>query len=99
METTAQSEENLRIKASEHLNQGGYNTTPEDLNPNDESPLEKIKEDIGDKANDLGYALHANIEELTEGESIKTGDRLVSRNPINLAWERFKKLRLSKKAA
>ncbi len=99
METSAQIEKDLRIKTSEQLNQGGLNTTPESLNPNDESVLKKIGDSLGEEKDSALHALNVELEEFTSGEDIHTRDRVASRNPINLSWERLKKLKTAKKAA
>lgn len=54
MESTAQTEANLLNQASKELNQGGYNVTPQELNPHDHSPLERIKEALGAGVNIVG---------------------------------------------
>ncbi len=99
MELTAQTEKDLRVKTSEELNKRGLNTTPESLDPNNESLLKKIGDSFGDEKKDVLHALNVELEELTSGEDIHTRDRVASRNPINLALERFKKLKVTKKAS
>ncbi len=74
-------------------------TSPEQLDPNDSSPLNKIKEEFGDQTTDALHAVNEEVDILTNGENIKTGDRgVVRHNPMSLVWERFRKLR-SKKVA
>ncbi len=54
MEATAQREVDLHQKTSENLRKAGYNVTPQILNPDDQSPLERIREGLGTAAHVVG---------------------------------------------
>ena len=70
--------QDLLRKTSGHLNKGGLNTTPEDLDPTRQSVLERIKEDVGDKVGVATSAVGSTIQEgLGQGtERIKLAEGL-----------------------
>lgn len=47
IQQTEQADEDLRTNVTGHLKQAGYNTTPNNINPNDRSSLEKIAKEFG----------------------------------------------------
>lgn len=54
MEATVQREVDLHQKTSENLRKAGYHVTPQTLNPNDQSPLEVIRERLGEAVHVVG---------------------------------------------
>lgn len=68
MEATAQREVDLHKKASGSLNQGGYNVTPQSVNPNPQNVLESIKDALGEEVHVVG----SEIETKLKGEGLDT---------------------------
>lgn len=66
MKITAQDQTNLHTNVASNLNQAGQNVTTSDLNPDDQTPLEQIKQTLGDTAHIVGA---------TVGETV--GDEVV----------------------
>lgn len=62
MEATAQREVDLYNNASASLRQGGYNATPESVNPNPQNPLEGIKEALGEEVHIIGGEIEAKLK-------------------------------------
>ncbi len=58
--------QNLHKRVSSHLSKAGHPATPQTVNPDDQSPLEKIEEALGDPS----HAVGSTIEEVFGG----TGD-------------------------
>ncbi|HCE31360.1 MAG: hypothetical protein UT54_C0026G0009 [Candidatus Daviesbacteria bacterium GW2011_GWB1_39_5] len=72
----------LHRKASDLLNQGGYTTTPVSVNPNDQSPLENIRDMLGNAT----YVVGSTIKEQTGGGGLSTGERSVEGSvPVTIA--------------
>lgn len=58
-----QPDQDLLNNTNDHLRAGGLNTTPEDLDPAHESMLERIRQDVEDKAQAAAYAVGSTIQE------------------------------------
>lgn len=96
METTAQREVDLYEKITGSLKKANYNVTPQSLNPNDQTPLERIKEGWGDAVHIVGNQAEKGLF----GKGPDTYTRVTSsRNPNDLALERAKKVITRKEAA
>lgn len=72
MEATAQREVGLYKKSSDYLKQAGYNVTPQGLNPNDQSVLEGIRENLGEGVRVVG----SQAEEFLTGQGPDTHIRV-----------------------
>lgn len=68
MEVTAQRERDLHNRSSEELRKDGYNVTPQSLNPDDQKPLENIKDALGEGVHVVG----SEIEKKLKGQDITT---------------------------
>ncbi|MBI4039095.1 hypothetical protein HY384_04020 [Candidatus Daviesbacteria bacterium] len=102
METTAQRDQDLHKGVSGNLNQADYPSTPESVNPNDQSALTKIPDGklVDISSGDLSHFGRGAVEEWTSGKGVLTRTRVTSsKNPISLALERLKKVRLKNNKA
>ncbi|OGE26637.1 hypothetical protein A3C26_04575 [Candidatus Daviesbacteria bacterium RIFCSPHIGHO2_02_FULL_39_12] len=68
METTIQQEIDLCRNSGKSLKQAGFGVSPESLNPNDQAPLERIKDTLGDAVHIVG----AHVEEQLGGQGQDT---------------------------
>lgn len=77
MESAEQPDQDLLTKTSGHLKEGGYNTSPEDLDPTHQATLKKIMEGIGDTVivatNAVGSTIQEGMGEGTERIKLTEG--------------------------
>lgn len=97
MESVDKAEQQTQKGIADNLNQAGVKVTAEDVSAEHKFPLKDLEELGGEVINDTRNYAQTTAEELTSGEDIHKGDRVARRNPINLAWERVKKLKIAKK--
>ena len=68
-----------------------------------EVPPSQLKPSLTEELKQIGVdATHiagSTLEELTTGEKSSTRNRVTSKNPLNLVWERFRRKRAEEKAA
>ena len=93
-----QPDKDLLAKTSGHLKEGGYNISPESLDPTHQSVLDKIGEDVGDKAgvvvNTVGSTIQESLGQNTEriklAESLGWRQRFAQRIKGKLSFLRRK---------
>ncbi len=63
IQDAGQPDQDLLAKTGEHLKEGGYNISPESLDPTHQSVLDKIGENMGDKAGIVVNTVGSTIQE------------------------------------
>lgn len=86
----------LHEKVSGNLNQAGFESTPQSVNPEDNSPLRKIEEIWGDTAHIVGSTVDEQIRGVSDTARIWTAEGKV---PIAIAAGRGLKRKLLGEAA
>lgn len=84
---------NAETEIASNATQMGIPTTRQNVSADPSHLLEGIKEFGGEVLHDTHDYVKTGLEELTSGVGGSTRDRVTSRNPINLVWERAKRFR------
>lgn len=68
IQSAEQPTQDLHRTVSGHLNQAGHSATPESVNPQDQSPLKKVEDMVGDTT----HMVESTFKELVGGTSDTT---------------------------